>query len=476
VQHLAILIALLVSFAQPSAWGLAQGRLVQVFGTFVATIAGPVLYGLWLKRRRFLNQTIAEWLAPLLCLAGFAIAVKYFAWRACVTAVLGGFGRILADDILAYLPFAISLTLIWAVRYKLQHMTFQQTRQAVFFRLRFYMLPMLPAFIFISIHDAIPFMPQVVRDAYDLYPLISLLSLSTGLIVVFYLFAPFAICLFWKTSPFSHTSLALYINHFCRNLNFRYRQVRIWHTGGTGIANAAIVGPFAWCRFVFLSDGLIAAMDHKAIEAVIAHEIGHIRHRHFPQFLIFMLGSVVFHLAVGDLIGNLMDPITASLIAFLIYWGLLFGMLSRCLEHQADIFAVGHIPTPSAFAHCMEKLCLINNIQRKRTNWRHPSMDARIRVTNEVAQEEGKGARFKTWPVKALCMTIIVVSCFQCIPMIKDEWQRPPEITFQYLGEAAHMAHAHKEALQYFRRAQAIKPNPALEQAIQELEQLLDPV
>ena len=57
----------------------------------------------------------------------------------------------------------------------------------------------------------------------------------------------------------------------------RYREILLWHTENN-MGNAAVVGLVPRLRYILLSDLLLETMDDRQIEAVFAHEIGHIVH------------------------------------------------------------------------------------------------------------------------------------------------------------------------------------------------------
>ena len=76
-----------------------------------------------------------------------------------------------------------------------------------------------------------------------------------------------------------------------------------WRTGYQ-TANAAVVGLSARSRTVYLSDALLAQMDDAELEAVLAHEVAHMRLRHVPLFL---LASAAWILCV-DLVARELVP------------------------------------------------------------------------------------------------------------------------------------------------------------------------
>jgi STE24 endopeptidase len=118
-------------------------------------------------------------------------------------------------------------------------------------------------------------------------------------------------------------------------------------------------------RRVVLADNLIANMNVPEIESIIAHEVGHFKHRHiwkfvgigtFQQILIFFLTHQVMQRIFPTFLSSpranltLLPPL---IILFGFFSGVLFGPLgqaiSRRFERQADVYALDSVPNPGSF-------------------------------------------------------------------------------------------------------------------------------
>ena len=60
------------------------------------------------------------------------------------------------------------------------------------------------------------------------------------------------------------------------------------------MVNAAVIGFLPGLRYVLVSDLLLESMSPIQVEAVFAHEIGHVRHRHVVWYFIFLVGMTLF--------------------------------------------------------------------------------------------------------------------------------------------------------------------------------------
>ena len=109
-------------------------------------------------------------------------------------------------------------------------------------------------------------------------------------------------------------------------------------------------------RYILLSDVLIETMTDDQIEAVFAHEVGHVVHRHMVWFVIFF--GVLFSgvCCVEKLVENARwFNENAMVIGSLVCWTAVFwlglGFLSRRFERQADVFAARTIQSVRGSAH-----------------------------------------------------------------------------------------------------------------------------
>jgi STE24 endopeptidase len=139
-------------------------------------------------------------------------------------------------------------------------------------------------------------------------------------------------------------------------------------------ANAAVIGLFRERRIV-IGDTLLDLCTHDEIEAVFAHELGHVARRHAWKMLAVggafsLLGFFLVHLAFEYTATRLgfdgIDDIGAFplLVLWLAFFGLVFrpfqSAWSRRLEKQADLFILGRVETPASLISALTKLARRN--------------------------------------------------------------------------------------------------------------------
>jgi len=232
-----------------------------------------------------------------------------------------------------------------------------------------------------------------------------------GVAVVF-LLAPEMLRRIWSTHPLPQGETRDALERLLRRQRVSCRELLVWNTHST-LVNAAVVGFFGPLRYILLSDALIETLSPERIEAVMAHEVGHIRRRHIPWMLlaivaIFGLTLWAFTLfaqalgvvlaAAGEQIGDLLR--TGALLGAIVAAFTIFGFVSRRFERQADAFAAQHLSgmerdaeddrievTPEAagrMAEALDDVARLNHIPRRRFTWRHGSIAGRQRALHAL--------------------------------------------------------------------------------------------
>lgn len=220
----------------------------------------------------------------------------------------------------------------------------------------------------------------------------------------------------------------------CQRLGLRYRQILLWDTHHT-LCNAAVMGLVPQFRYILLSDLLIHTMDDRQIEAVFAHEAGHVKHRHLTWFVVF---AIVFILWLGEAQTLLMLAISESALlrqlpidAIMACLGvigffIIFGLLSRSFERQADLFAARNVIAPgddvkvdpdgvAVFNSALQQVARMNNmpvdaepfvargswlrrwfgaIAHHAATWRHGSIRARMDYLQSLPADPRRSEQF----------------------------------------------------------------------------------
>lgn len=180
---------------------------------------------------------------------------------------------------------------------------------------------------------------------------------------VFFLFVlmPIGLRVVWDTVPLGPGQMRASLEGLCRRCRCRVGDLLVWRTHGL-MLNGAVIGLFWPLRYILLTDALLDALTPAEVEAVTAHEVGHVRRHHLIWLGVTMLsslllGSVLFSVARLALLLVWPElaaaPATEALFALLslLFALVVLGYVSRRFEWQADAYAVCAIsrrPPPSS--------------------------------------------------------------------------------------------------------------------------------
>ena len=251
--------------------------------------------------------------------------------------------------------------------------------------------------------------------------------------VVILVCAPLVIRLLWRTAPLGQGPIRNRLSALCERQGVKFRNILVWKTHGLMI-NGAVLGFWGPIRYVLLTDALLESLPEEQVEAVMAHEVGHVRRVHMPWLLAAMImglgmaSTVMTLLSEGVLwaVDAMGYPTTmtssvlevATLLIAVIVGLLTFGWVSRRFERQADAFAVTHISgltrlnepgeglvcTPDAadaMAGALESVANLNHIAKRRWTWRHGSIRGRQQEIGFLI-----GHAIDELPIDSLCFAI----------------------------------------------------------------------
>jgi len=168
-----------------------------------------------------------------------------------------------------------------------------------------------------------------------------------------FLFAPELLRRVLKTEPLPPSPLRTRLEGISSRAGLKYRQILLWHTQYS-MGNAAVMGLIPQMRYVLLSDLLLETATDEQIEAVFAHETGHIVHHHMMWYAVFFGALLLAAIGPGSYVDTWINAalrhlpqyihpdeiqLGISLASVLLTIVVIFGYLSRRFERQADVFA-----------------------------------------------------------------------------------------------------------------------------------------
>ncbi len=215
-----------------------------------------------------------------------------------------------------------------------------------------------------------------------------------------FVLAPLVIRRLWDTVPLPAGPLRERLGSMCIEHRVVVRELLLWRTQG-GMINAAVMGLAGPVRYILLTDALLEQVEPERVEAVMAHEIGHVRLRHLFTLMLAAAAGVVVLSAAGEAVDAAWPGLAWWAAAALVAvgaagWVLAFGFVSRRVERQADTFAARHMaerhenPDRDAagallfdarsvhrMTGALQRVADLNNVPPKRPSWRHGSIASR---------------------------------------------------------------------------------------------------
>lgn len=234
------------------------------------------------------------------------------------------------------------------------------------------------------------------------------LNSPEGQVVYFFVFlvavaisAPYPIQKLWRCTPLPRGESRSRIEAICARANVNYAEILNWPIFGGRILTAGVMGLVKRFRYILVTKSLIKTLAPDELDAVIAHEIGHVKHRHLIFYIFFMVGLLLLLFAshnfilyftiyfepiyflVRSISENLAFVISAErsilyVIAFLVYFRYIFGFFMRNFERQADLYVFKMFDSAEPLIRSLKKIAIASGQSPDKPNWHHFSIRQRI--------------------------------------------------------------------------------------------------
>jgi Zn-dependent protease with chaperone function len=213
----------------------------------------------------------------------------------------------------------------------------------------------------------------------------------------------------WKTKSLPAGPLRERLEQLCQRMRVRCRDFRIWQTDRQ-ILNAAVAGVIPSLRTVYMTDALLLYLRDEELEAVIAHELGHVSRRHLLLRLLLLglplwiIGSfqalaspstsmpAVWQSVAAAEPSTTMHMLMAGALLAMVIMAL--GWYSRLLEHDADL-CVHDAGYAESCVTTIDRLAYLCHDRRQRATWLHPSTVSRVDLLRHAMHDESVARRFR---------------------------------------------------------------------------------
>lgn len=227
---------------------------------------------------------------------------------------------------------------------------------------------------------------------------IAVAALPLTLMFLFNLTLPFLYPLLLKAVPLGDEGLKERLDQLFDQAGIKRAQLYQWPTKAKKVANALVVGLVK--PKVFISDYYLENAEPGEIEAVVAHEVGHLKHNHLLKRLLYIAAGLCELFLVGYLMEwyenhtgkeiNFLIGLAILLVPFFLYISLGLLQYYRKQEKQADEFALKIGVQPEVMITALLKLTKLNHMVPKlrKLDGRfqtHPSLARRIRQIEKIS-------------------------------------------------------------------------------------------
>ncbi len=243
-----------------------------------------------------------------------------------------------------------------------------------------------------------------------------------GLISTAYLTMPFVLRLFWTVRPFPPGELRDRLAKLARQADFADRRIMLLDTRGA-LLNACTVGLVPPLSYILISDALLEALPPDEVEAVFAHELGHVRGRHFIHYLLFtLLAMTTVMLWEGRAAGR-PEPgfwgyLAENGATVFLVWGVFFGLLSRRFERQADLLAAAQIGSTRRMQEALARIASLSGQPSRLRTITHGSIGGRIAHLDRASLDPLAARRLHRtvlWSAVAMTVALGIGLFFLCL-------------------------------------------------------------
>ncbi len=206
---------------------------------------------------------------------------------------------------------------------------------------------------------------------------------------------------FWRCKPLEDGYHRSRIEDLCQRAGLAYANILYWPIFGGKMITAGVMGLIKKFRYILVTPSLLKLLEPEEIDAVIAHEIGHIKKKHLIFYLVFFVGYMLLSYVTFDIMifaiiytkpvfwfisktglsqTSVVSGISSIVIicVFLIYFRFIFGFYMRNFERQADTYVYALFDSAKPLITTLEKIAATSGQSADKPNWHHFSIRQRI--------------------------------------------------------------------------------------------------
>jgi Zn-dependent protease with chaperone function len=267
------------------------------------------------------------------------------------------------------------------------------------------------------------FLISILADVMDLVKKPPFFSSDLGQVFLFALmmggflsFGPSLVVRLWGCRTLPESPLRTALEELTDRHRFRVGDFKLWPFQGGEMLTAGVMGILPGLRYILITPGLLSLLEGEELEAVVAHEMGHVKRLHLPFYLLLFLSFFTMALSYHDLYVELIsyslyqsdtllglamenNAAAATLLSFVyagptllvlaLYFRFIFGFFMRNSERQADLYALKLVGHPHTLISSLEKIAYASGRIRDLPSWHHYSIRERIDFLRQAYENPG---------------------------------------------------------------------------------------
>lgn len=290
----------------------------------------------------------------------------------------------------------------------------QTSAQHAFLQLRM-IIPFILPFLFFTIAiDLLKWVPNenlqdiLVRNTNNVTGSLILLVGTLIFMLIMLMLMPVFIQKIWLCKPLENLDLLKRLENLCAKARFKHAGIETWTVMNNSLT-AAIVGIVPRFRYIIFTKRILRELSPDAIEAILAHEIGHSYRKHLLIYPLIILGMIIvtgiFSLLLSDATAQFIEleyllhpsefweflyPLLVFIPYILIiglYFRFVFGFFSRLFERQADLHVFKLGVSPDFMIEALNDIAVSSGNIHSLPSWHHFSIQQRINFLEEAKKD-----------------------------------------------------------------------------------------
>lgn len=225
-----------------------------------------------------------------------------------------------------------------------------------------------------------------------------------------------------------------HMEDFCQQQDFKYSDIMLWPLYEGKMLTAGVMGVAKKYRYVLITPTLLEALSPYEVEAVLAHEIGHVKKYHLQLYLVLFMGfGLVASLIASPMLYLLLnsnifyqvinfagiDPEAAltfwgtapMFVIMLVYFRYVFGFFMRNFERQADLAVFKALGDSTPLITSLEKISWLSGDIRDKPSWHHFGIGQRVDFLEKCSRDRSLIARHDRKVYGSLLLFIVLLGC-----------------------------------------------------------------